>query len=199
MFRRFVLIALSAGAAAALAACGPSREEINRAQFEGFQAAREAGDIERAMSYLADDFRIDVGEGAGIDREHARDLLAWEAAVGARLEWNPEELEVKRTALGGTFTEHSGFYDLIGAAAGRKAYIVFCFDDDGRITRMEPRTLRGQIPLREKLNPFLDWMQKHEAEELAAIYPEGRIRYDAENAGRWLAALRRWRDDIRLP
>jgi len=186
-------------AATVLAACGPSREEVNLAQFEAYQAAREAGDVERAMAYLAGGFRIVPAGGGEIDRDHARDLLAWDAVVGARTEWDRKGLEVRKEGIAGDFTEYSTFHDLIGAAGGRRTHLVFRFDREGGITEIRTRTLPGQIPLQEKLNPFLDWMRKNRPEELAEIYPGDRIRYDGESADRWLAALRGWRDDIRVP
>ncbi len=182
---------------AVLVGCG-SKRDLYLSQIEGYRSALESGDLETAMTYLASDYSL-KSSGPAVPRSEMRPKLAWDIATGHRMEWDPETAILDGNRVTVEATDFSRFYALLGAASGRRTERVFVFNHAGLIVQERYRTTSGQMPLQEKLNPFLDWMRKDHAEDLEVLLPDGRITYSGESGEAWLAQLEAWRDDIRLP
>ncbi len=160
-------------------------------QIEAYLAAINIHDVERATSYLANDFRITfVNYGVSLDKEQAREALAWDAGANGHVRFEPSDVE--EHAITGLLTEENDFLKLVGIPV-LKARTTYRFDGHGLIKEQIYELLPHQASSQDAMQPAVAWAAKHQPKELAEIYPEGQMIYSEEMARRWVALLKEWR------
>ncbi|HUP48011.1 MAG TPA: hypothetical protein VNA04_04395 [Thermoanaerobaculia bacterium] len=75
--------------------------------------------------------------------------------------------------------------------------ITYYFDEQGRIDGLLIRAAGERPPGRTA--EFLAWARENDAEELAALMPDGEIDPSGDHPPRFRRLLERWRDAARLP
>ena len=167
-----------------------------KCRVKGLVGAMRAGDVERSMSYLAEDFELrDTAGNQRIDRDAMREVLQWDAALNAKLAFSG--LEWEGDTVRGDFSETNDLVDLLGLEA-RRFKIEYQFNGD-LIRRQVYDVLPTDGPSMEQaLEPFLEWAKASHADELQAIYPDGRWVYGAAAARGWVELLQAWHADSQV-
>lgn len=162
------------------------------ARVEAFCAARAAADTAALAALLADDSRVWYGsrDGDGVRRTiDGRGAWSdWDREMFATVE--TDEFVVNGRTVSAYVRESNDYYRLLERAPSQLR-VSYTFDADDRIaeTLVEGRS----STVEDRLESFLAWAGAHHADELAVIRPGGRIAPSAENAKRWKALLRAWR------
>jgi hypothetical protein len=153
--------------------------------------AVNAHDVDRATARLAYEVRLSgPGDEVREGRAAVRERLGWDAATNATFRY--DKLKAKGDSVEGLFVERNDVYTLLGVEELRYR-LVFSFEGDLiREVRREEIDHPGPT-VSEALEPFLAWATAHHPETLDAIYPAGRIAFDADSARKWLTLLREWR------
>lgn len=151
------------------------------------------GDVEKAMSYLADDFmRIRVDTGETLSRSEVRSRFEWDAALNGKIE--PESLAWEGSKVNAVFSETNDLFAHLGLEP-RKYRATFLFDGDLiRKQWIQPMPRSGPA-IEEALAPCLAWASGRHADLLTEIYPEGRFAYSADAALRWVELLSEWKSE----
>lgn len=148
-------------------------------------------DVPGALACLADSFELRfAGSEYAMRKDGLADALAWDAGTGGHNEWRVVEVDGRKVTVEGRETNE--FLEILGIEALRFRSI-FEVDDDGRIASQTHAVDWGDVTLEDAMEPLIAWASRNEPEELAAIYPEGRMVYTEEMARRWVALARRWR------
>jgi len=197
MKRRRLIGMLSLGlilvAALPLAAEDQVERTCLKCKVKGLVGAMRAGDVDRSMSFLAEDFELrDVAGDQRIDHEAMPEVLRWNAALNSKLTFS--DLEWEGDTVRGLFTETNDLLDLLGIES-RRFKIEFQFSGD-LIRQQVLDVMPSDGPSMEKaLEPFLEWASASRADDLQTIYPDGRWVYRASTADRWIELVRDWRAD----
>lgn len=162
-----------------------------KCRVKGLVGAMRAGDVERSMSYLAEDFELrDAAGNQRFDRDAMPGVLQWDAALNAKLAFSA--LEWEGDTVRGEFSQTNDLLDLLGLKA-RRFEIEFEFSGD-LIRRQVYDVLPTDGPsVAQALEPFLEWANATHTDELTAIYPDGRWVYGAAAAQGWVELLQAWR------
>lgn len=189
-------VALIAGVVLPLLAGEQAEPTCLKCKIKGLVGAMRAGDVDRSLSYLAEDFELrDAAGRQRIDRRAMRDVLQWDAALGGKMTFSG--LEWEGETVRGEFTETNELYELLGMEP-RRYRIEFHFSGD-LISEQIYEVLDSEgLSMTQALEPFLDWAREGHAADLDAIYPDGRIVHSASAAKRWVELLRAWRADSDL-
>lgn len=162
-----------------------------KGQIDAYLAAINMHDVERATSYLANDFRITfVDYGVSLDKAQAREALAWDAGANGHVRFEPSD--VQEYAITGVLTEENDFLRLVGIPV-LKAETTYRFDRHGLIKEQSYESLPGQASFQDAMQPAVAWAAEYRPEELAEIYPDGQMIYNEEMARRWVVLLKEWR------
>ncbi len=168
-----------------------------RQNMTAYLEALNRHDVEAALSYLAEGFRIEfVGTEMSMDREQARNALEWDAGAGGSFKLAIDLLT--GSSVQGLFTETNEFLRLVGIPELRSRN-TFTFDEEGRIVHQAYEMLPDQPSFLEAMEPAVAWAGRHRPEELAVIYPDGVMTYNREMAQRWVVLLREWRGEETEP
>lgn len=161
-----------------------------RAVVTAYLDAVNRHDVDQAMRHLSDGFRLEFAGGPSMAKADMASMLGWDAGVEGRVGWEIVAEEASEVVVEGQETNE--FFRLldVGHLRFRSRFRV---DDDGRIThqRHEVQSLGDRYG--EVLAEAVAWAQEHEPEELAEIYPQGRLIHSEAMGRRWVALLRRWR------
>jgi hypothetical protein len=166
-------------------------ETCLKCRVKGFVKAHIDRDLDRALSYVTDDFTLHRGDpDLALDRAAFASMLEWEFATGTRLMY--EELAWEGDTVTAVFRETNEFYPMVGLK-GRKYNFTFRFaGDDIHELTVEPVAC-GCPTLEEKMDGFLQWARKNRESEIDRVYSGGRFTYDRESAEAWMELLREWR------
>lgn len=161
-----------------------------RAIVTAYLDAASRHDVDAALRHLDDDFELTFSGGPSMGKEAMTAALGWDAGVGGRLDWVVVEEDGPELVVEGT--ETNAFFRLLGAEplAFRSRFRV---GGDGRITHQHHEVRGPGAGYEEALAEAVAWAGEHEPDELAEIYPDGRLVYSEEMGRRWVALLRRWR------
>ena len=161
--------------------------------IKGYLKARADGDVEKAMGYLHADYMFkDTASGYSADRERARRSMAWDAAVHAKVTYEP--LVWEGDVVTGTFIETSDLFTLAGVEPLRFK-MRYTFDGD-LIREAAFEKLPGSGPsLEEALASCLQWAERRRPDALAKVQPGGKPVYSAETAADWISLLQTWRSE----
>ena len=162
-----------------------------KCKVKSYYQAVESRDLDEAMSYLADDFRLRFeGSDMVLDPKGMRRAMEWDA--GAAGQASCEDLQWEGSTVTGVVTESNRFLELIGIES-LAAHMTFHFDGDERVREQIYRPLSGQPDIAAAMAPALAWARTHRKAELGEIYPDEQMVYSGEMARRWIALLEDWR------
>ena len=147
--------------------------------------------VRAALDCLAETFQLQFsGTDYVMSKEAAADALAWDAGAKGHLEWQVVSADERRVTVEGRETNE--FLSLIGV--GSLAFrSTFEVTERGKIERQSHHVDWGPVTLEAAMKPLVEWALQHEPDELAEIYPNGRMLYTRSMAERWVALARRWR------
>ena len=159
---------------------------------EQFLDAANRHDIPVALDLLADDFVFrDDESGTGTDKKWMEALFGWDKEIDSQASYTGLSLDDDGTIFG-EFVESNLLYKALGLAetrCGLRFRVV-----GGKITEQAINQVSGDGPTFEgALEPFLDWADEHEADDLEAIQPDGQIQFTAPMARMWLALIQKWK------
>jgi hypothetical protein len=159
-------------------------------RVKGYVKAHMDADLEKALSYLADDFVLQRKDSnLTLDKEAFARVLEWEFATGTRMMY--EDLVWEGQTVKAVFREANDFYPLIGVKV-RKYEMTFHFEGD-RIRELIVKSVKCGCPtLEKKMSAFLEWARANRAAELSRVYADGRFNYGTDSARAWMALLREW-------
>ena len=154
----------------------------------------DSHDVEAALSCLADTFELEFpGTGYSMTKEDARSALEWDAGTGGKLNWRIVDRAGRQLTIQGHETNQ--FLELIGI--GELAFrSTFEVTEAGRIGRQIHEIDWGPTTLGQAMEPLLAWASENAPDDLAEIYPDGRMIYTRPMAERWVALARRWQSAI---
>ena len=158
---------------------------------ELYRAALNNHDIEAAMSFLAEEYKLRfVGTEFVMSKADLPRILGWDSGVNGHVEWDVAEGQAEALTFEGR--ERNDFFELLGIAHLRFR-TSFKLDGKGKIIEQLYEKLPGQPSSEEAMKPAVEWASRHRPAELQEIYPDGRMIYTEEAARRWVALLREWR------
>jgi hypothetical protein len=175
-----------------LAAGEPAAAGCLKCRVKGYVAAINAHDVDRALSYFADELRfVTPDTEATLDRRDLRGMLDWDAATGSAVSY--EQLAWEGEIVTALFTERNDFYKLLGIPE-RRYQATFVFEGESIASlRLEPASDNGPS-LAEALAPVLSWASTEHGDVLREIYPDGNLVLSENSAREWLQLLRAWRE-----
>jgi hypothetical protein len=185
-----VIVALAVTVISPLAAGDDPEGPCLKCRVKGLVKSHAAGDLERLLSFLADDYtRVNVATGETVDREVIESVLEWEITLHGRLAY--DDLAWDGSTVTGVFEETSDLYDLLGIEP-RRYRMVFTFQGD-RLREQRVESLASKGPdLDEALTPFLSWASGRHADALAQVYRDGGFVYGAKAARRCRKLMSEW-------
>ncbi len=142
------------------------------------------------MSCLSETFQLEfAGTDFTMPKASARRALEWDVGTNGQVEWEIERVTTQEVRIVGH--ETNDFLQLIGI--GKLAFRSRFEVSAGVITQQVHEVDWGDTSIDEALRPAVEWATAREPDELAAIYPEGRLEYTRDMGERWVSLLRRWR------
>ncbi len=147
--------------------------------------------IQDALACLAPDFELEfAGAGFTMTKDQAATALEWDLGANGRLDWRLVDASPLRVTIQGS--EGNAFLDLIGVGE-LNFRSTFTVSPTGLISHQLHQVSWGEVSLSDAIIPLTAWASKHEAEELAEIYPGGQMSYSAPMAVRWVRLAEKWK------
>ena len=170
---------------------GAVGERSNLEIVELYRAALNNHDIETAMSFLADDFKLRfVGTEFVMSKPDLPRMLGWDTGVNGHVEWDVPKGKAAPLTFEGR--ESNDFFELLGIAHLRFR-ASFRLDANRKIIEQWYETHPGQPSWEEAIKPAVEWASRHRPAELQKIYPDGQITFTEEMARRWVTLLNEWK------
>ncbi len=170
---------------------GSVGERSNLEAIELYRAALNNHDIETAMSFLAEEYKLRfVGTEFVMSKADLPAMLGWDSGVNGRVDWDVAKSEAETLTFEGR--ERNDFFELLGVAHLRFR-TTFRFDGKGKIIEQLYETYPDQPSWEEAIKPAIEWASRYRPVELKEIHPEGQMIYTEEAARRWVTLLREWR------
>lgn len=154
-----------------------------------------ARDIDGLLALHTDDAEFVIpGQNAVRGRKALRDLFEWDAVLDARLEMRDIHMEGDTIRVD-TIIESNRFFEALGLPEVRYQPGTRFVLRDGLIAAvhaadLDEETLRRGLPAYQRL---MAWLAANRPDDLARLMPDGKFRYDAESARRWLEVLEEWK------
>jgi hypothetical protein len=165
--------------------------------FESYLAAINDHDIEGALSYLDNNFRlVFVGSEMSMTKEQVVDVYGWDAGANGNV--RHEELTVSENCLSGIFVEQNDFLKLIDIPE-LNARVTYKFGKNGLIEEQQYELLPNQPSFAENMKPATEWAREHRRDMLEEVYLNGQMVFNEEMARKWVALLAEWRESVGLP
>lgn len=160
-------------------------------KFESYVACLNDHEIEKALSFLSDDFHIHFTDyDFTIDKKGMINVLGWDKGVNGGVSY--KELVVEGDSITGLFTERNDFFELIGIKE-LMAKITFTFDKSRLIVRQSYTPLPNQSSFQVKMQLAVEWLRENRPGEIDEIYHQNQIQFNRESGERWLALLKEWK------
>ncbi|NNE99459.1 MAG: M1 family metallopeptidase [Pyrinomonadaceae bacterium] len=161
-----------------------------KTQFEGYFKAINDHEIEKALSFLSDEFQLHFTEfNVNVDKKSYVDVLGWDKGANGRVSY--EDLIIEDNTIKGIFTEKNDFLRILRINE-LKANIAFEFDEFGKISRQIYTPLPNQPSFQEKLQSVVKWARQNRPDELDEIYPQNQMKFNQKMAERWVRLLQEW-------
>ena len=158
---------------------------------ELYRAALNNHDIETAMSFLAEEYKLRfVGTEFVMSKADLPPILGWDSGVNGHVDWDVAKGEAEALTFEGR--ERNDFFMLLGIAHLRFRS-TFRLDGNSKIIEQLYETYSDQPSWEEAIKPAIEWASRHRPAKLAEVYPEGQMIYTEEAARRWVELLREWR------
>lgn len=173
--------------------------------IEAFRAARKAGDIEKAHTYLGDDPRVwyDAKEGEG---------SSWKLGAGRWKQWDTHfrgksELgpwHVEGDTLWAVGEEMNDYFRLIERQDMPRYRLTYFFDEQDRISgymisAADPNAPSSSSPMVSRYEEFEAWALANDPEEWEYLRPGGSLDPTGDRAERTRVLANRWRASVNLP
>ncbi len=173
------------------------------ASVQSFRAARAAGDLDLARSYLTEDPRVWYGkrEGEGLQWTlGAGRYKAWDEHFNSVSDLGP--WHVQGLTAWAVATEMNDYYRLIERRGVSRYRITYFFDADGliegyMISGADPANPTPPAPSRVK--EFAAWAAAKHPQEWAYLRPGGKLDPTGDRAARTRILLEKWRAEVGLP
>ena len=163
-------------------------------KFESYVAVLNGHNIEKALSFLSDDFHLHfIDYELIIDKKGMVDVLGWDKGVNGRVSY--KHLVVEGDSIRGLFTEQNDFFKLVGIDELR-AKITYTFDKSGLIVEQFYTPLPDQPSFQEKMQPVIEWARENRPDEITEIYHQNQLQFNQEMGERWVALLKEWQKTI---
>jgi len=171
------------------------RETMSK-QFEAYFKSHNDHEVEKALSFLSDDFVLHFTEyDFKIDKGGLVDVLGWDKGVNGKVSY--EKLTTKGDSITGLFTEQNDFLKLVGIEE-LKATITYRFDISGMITKQTYTPLPDQPSFQVKMQAGIEWAKTNRPQELNEIYPKNQMQFNEEMGKRWVILLKEWKTATQL-
>lgn len=155
-----------------------------------YLAAVGRHDPTAALAHLRNDFRLEFVGGPSMGKDGLEQAMGWDRGTSGSIEWEVVAASAGRVTIAGEETNE--FLSLLGARPIRFE-ADFDVDDEGLIRRQRYEVVGSGPSMDALLDPVVSWARTHAPEELAAVYPDGRLVYTAAMGRRWVRLLRAWR------
>jgi hypothetical protein len=159
--------------------------------FRAYVAAMNSHDVERAVSFYADDL---VCKRKGEKREcccqkkQLRAFREWEIPMEARFDY--KVLQVSGDRITVEIVEFNRFHEALGVERPVTEEYLF---RDGLIREINTLNIRdAKRPLSEAIKEFEEWLAEKPSKQLAGLMKEGHLIYDGEAARKLLPFLEEW-------
>ena len=153
------------------------------------QAAHNRGNIEKELSFFADDVRLDFGESFVVNgKEELRKVVEGNAIFNSRMAFS--DCKESSNTVTCRIKEHN---DMLKAAGIGPISYDFSqhFFENGLIKEVKAKpSQEGVRVLKEFQEDFGRWAAGRQAQKWAELDAEGITK---ENVDRWLALIREWR------
>lgn len=175
-----------------------NREEVALTLFKNYyKAVKEDGD---KWQYTTDTVRSWWDEKSGEGSRQIKGVprsgkwKGWDEEMHTTTDYDSIWYDAKENAIRGYFYENNDFYELLGKTP-TKSLRTFWFNEEDKIHEI----LRYWIPevnteTSVHIKPIQEWAVVNAPEEIEALYPNGRIQPSAENARRWKALIKRYKE-----
>ena len=159
-------------------------------EFEAFITAHNDHDLEKALSFLSDDFQLHFTEyDIKVDKKEIANVLGWDKGVNGQVSY--KNLVVEGDSITGWFTEKNDFFKLLGID-DCKAKITYTFDKSRLIVKQTYTPLANQPSFHEKMQPAVEWARENRPDELNEIYHQNQMQFNQEMGERWVELLKEW-------
>lgn len=160
-----------------------------------YLAAHRAGDVDALLKLHTGDAMFTVeGRPPFAGWEALRALYGWDAALGSELEFGDVTLDGDLLRIG-TAVDGNRLLRELGIREVRYRA--------GLRIKLRGELIQGiyvpgfdepsQQAVDEAFRPVIAWLGERDPQALAALLPDGRFRYDAASAARWLEVVAAWR------
>jgi len=167
-----------------------TKGDMMQQTFESYRNALNNHDIEKALSFLAENFKlVFIDFDMTMTKEQVVDVLGWDAGANGKVTHG--ELQIFENTIASIFSEQNDFLKLIDIPE-LKAKITYEFGEDGLIEQQLYEALPNQPSFEKRMRPAVEWAMVHRKEELAVIYPNNQMVFNEEMARRWVALLQEW-------
>lgn len=166
-------------------------------RLKAYQEALNSHDVDRVMSFYAEDIRFEViGGHVKKGKENLRGWAEWDAAVNCHLTFT--DLVVRGDTVTCKAIEQNDWYRLAGIEKVYYGSNTIIFRDE-LITKIKAElTEESARAIGEAFQSITEWASQERSQQLAELMPEGKIVYSAETAKGWLALLRERQEETKL-
>lgn len=169
--------------------CAPNL--IDKAK--AFEKAYNSHDIERIVSFFADNIRFEVvGFFVKEGKKDVRELIEYDAAVNVHMIIS--DIKVNRNTVTFKLAESNDWFRLAGIEEliYEPNRIVF---HDGLIKEIKSEiTNESAVDMRKAWESVMEWALKERSQELEELLPGGKFIYNAESTEKWLVLLKEWKE-----
>lgn len=168
--------------------CKPKLDE----KITAYQEAHNSGDVEKEMSFFAEDIKYDViGQWKVTDKEHLKKLAETDVALNSHLIFT--DIKSSKNKVTCKVEEENDLLKIIGIDKLYYEFREFVFED-GLIKEVKTQpTQEGADALRNSYGAFGRWAAENRREEFEELKSAAVITKD--NVGKWLALMREWREE----
>lgn len=161
---------------------------------KGYLEAANGHDTGGALDHLHDEFELQFVKGPTLDKAAIGRAMGWDIGTEGVRSWRIVSETGDEVVVEGEETNQ--FLQLLGSEP-LKFRSEFRVDDQGLIMsqRYEVEWLSPSVE--ESLKPAIAWADVHAPEELAEVYPDGKLVYTEAMGRRWVALLKAWRSSTR--
>jgi hypothetical protein len=171
-----------------LVSCVPDLTE----RVKAYEATYNAHDIEKLMSFYADDIRFEiVGVWVKSGKHAMRELAEWDRATNMRM--TISDISVSGDSVTCELVETNDWWQLagIGEVLYEPCTMIF---RNGVMTEMRAKMASSSVEAYMKAWPAIyEWASQNRSEVLAELLPDGQFTYGEGPARKWLELLREWR------
>ena len=168
--------------------CAPTLTD----RVEAFQKAANGRDVEKLLSFYADDVRFEIaGTPMVIEgKENLRKPIEEQFILNCRMTFT--DIKVDGNTVTYKVKERSDWLKAMGVDALYYEYDQITFEDGLIKKEIAKPTQKNMEIMAEFRNTFEKWASEKQGQEWARLKSEGITK---ENVNRWLAIIRQWQEN----